>query len=285
MRRSRIIQTLLAAGLFCLASSIAAAQGKAAPPSCSLVAGWTQDGQPRTYAADNLFEYMDGNAEGYVQYGFQEMKGVTCKKGEVTFVVDISDMGDADSAYGLFTSNRDLRSPMYQVGAGGQIVPRRLIFAKGQYYLEVAANPEGDYTADLKAWAAALDKTVPGGNAVPPALAWFPTEKQESLRLVPESVLGLRLLKRGYMAQYDFGKAFVVMEDTPASAGEVMQKFKARFEQTTPAKVGEEAFLATDKYLGRMCVFRKGRYIAGYAVTAEGMDPAALSTQLAGKVQ
>jgi len=285
MNRSVFHLSLLASGLALSICVVATAQDKTPTPSCGLVAGWTQDGQVRTYTADNLFEYMDGNAEGYIQYGFQEMKGVTCKRGETTFVVDVSDMGDADFAYGLFTSNRDLRQPSYQVGAGGQIVPRRLIFAKGKYYLEIAANPEGDYTADLKQWAAALDKSVAGGSAVPPALAWFPTERQQSLKLVPESVLGLRVLRRGYMAQYDFGKAFVVLEDTPASAGDVMQKLKARFGETTPAKVGDEAFQATDKYLGRMCIFRKGRYIAGYAVTADGMDPVALSAPFAAKVK
>ena len=139
--------------LFLPACFVAPAQDKTPAPSCALVAGWTQAGQPRTYTADNLFEYMDGNAEGYIQYNFQEMRGVTCKKGETTFVVDISDMSDPDFAYGLFTSNRDLRQPAYKVGAGGQIVPRRLIFAKGQYYVEIAANPEGDYTAVLQQWA------------------------------------------------------------------------------------------------------------------------------------
>ncbi len=266
----------------CLAAT---AQDKPFTPSCSLVPGWTQAGEARSYTPDNLFEYMDGNAEGYIQYGFQGMQDISCKKGEVTFVVDVSDMGDPDFAYGFFTSNRDLRQPMFQVGSGGQIVPRRMIFAKGKYYLEIAANPEGDYTADLKQWAAALEKIVPGGGTVPPALAWFPAEKQVSLRLVPESVLGLRLLKRGYLAQYDFGKAFVVFEDTPESAGDVMGKLKARFGETTPVKLGDEAFQATDKYLGRLCVFRKGKNIGGYAITAEGMDPVALSTQLAAKVQ
>ena len=164
------------------------------------------------------------------------MRGVTCKKGDVTFVVDISDMGDADFSYGLFASNRDLRQPAYAVGMGGQIVPRRLIFAKGQYYVEIAANPEGDHTAALKLWAAALEKSVPGDTAPPPALAWFPTERQQSLRLVPESVLGLRILKRGYMAQYDFGKAFVVIEDSPEAAAAIMQKLEARFGGSHPGQ-------------------------------------------------
>ncbi len=257
----------------------------AAAPTCTLVPGWTQDGQPRFYTADNLFEYMDGNAEGYNLYNFQEMHGATCKQGEVTFVIDVSDMGDPDFSFGMFTSTRDLRQPAYPVGMGGQIVPRRLIFAKDKYYIEIAANPEGDHTAALKSWAEALDKSIPGTTLPPPALQWFPTGGQQSLRLVPESVLGLRLLRRGYVAQYDFGKAFVAFEDTPQSAAGVMQKLRSHFGETTAVTVADEAFEATDKYLGRLCIFRKGRHIGGYAITAPAPDPLTLATPLAAKVQ
>jgi hypothetical protein len=257
----------------------------AAAPTCSLVPGWTEDGKPRFYTADNLFEYMDGNAEGYILYNFQEMHGITCKQGEVTFVIDISDMGDPDFSFGMFTFTRDLRQPAYPVGMGGQIVPRRLIFAKDKYYIEIAANPEGDYTASLKAWAAALDKSVPGTTVPPPSLQWFPSAGQQSLRLVPESVLGLRLLRRGYLAQYDFGKAFVVFEDNPQSAGDVMQKLRSRFGEATPVAVADEAFQAIDKYLGRLCIFREGRYIGGYAITSPAADSLTLAKTLAAKLK
>jgi hypothetical protein len=277
-----VLKPIGAVGLLTCALAVA---GDKVAPSCSLVPGWVQDGKARSHTADDLFEYMNGNAEGYIIYNFQEMQGVTCKKGAVTFVVDISDMGDADFSYGLFTANRDSRQPGYPAGMGGQIVPRRLIFAKGKYYVEIAANPEGDHTAALKLWAAALDKVVPGSVVVPAALSWFPKEKLQSLRLVPESVLGLRVLKRGYVAQYEFGKVFVVAEDSPASATEVMQVLKARFGKVTGASIADEAFQATDQYLGRLCVFRKNRYIAGCAISAGGMDPAALSAQLSTKVQ
>lgn len=269
------------AGIALLTGGLWAAGADGPAPACNLAPGWTQNGEPRTYTAENLFEYMDGNAEGYLIYGFDSMRGVTCAKGGVTFVIDISDMGDADSAYGIFTANRDPRQPAARIGMGGQIVPRRAIFAKGKYYLEIAANPEGDYTADLKAWTAALEKSVAGDTALPPTLTWFPPEKQQALRLVPESVLGIRLLKRGYVAQYEYGKAFVVLETSPESAAEVMQKLRARFGETTPAKVADEAFQVNDKYLGKICIFRKGRYVAGWANVADGQDPLSLATALA----
>ena len=249
----------------------------AASPACNMVPGWTPQGEARSFTADNLFEYMDGNAEGYLLYGFQNMHGVTCVKDGVTLVIDISDFGDADSAYGMFCANRDLRKPAAKLGMGGQIVPRRAIFAKGPYYVEIGAEPEGDHTAILQVWTAALEKIASGSNDVPVALSWFPSTGQQSLRLVPESVLGIRILKRGYVAQYDSGKAFVIAEASVESAAAVMQKLRERFGETAKASVGDDGFQVTDKYLGRVCIVRKGRYLAGYGNVADGQDAVGLA--------
>ena len=272
-----LVLVLAAAGLLAAADQVPVA-------ACNVVPGWSQTGPDRSYVADNLFEYMDGNAEGYLTYGFLKMQGVTCKKGEVTFVVDLSDFGDPDSAYGMFTSNVDGRQPRQKIGMEGQIVPRRAFFAKGQYFLEIAANPEGDYTAVLKEWMAAFEKHIPGSTALPAALTWFPTEQRDSLRLVPQSVFGIRALKRGYAAQYAYGKAFVVLESTPQSASAVMDALRKRFGATTPATVADDAFQVTDQYLGRLCIFRKGEYLGGYAISQDGVDPVALAKALAAKV-
>lgn len=272
---------LIRALLVAAATSMVAA---AAAPTCALVPGWTQKGDARSYTADNLFEYMDGNAEGYLIYGFAKMQGVTCEKGGATFVVDLSEFADADSAYGMFSANKDPNQPQVKLGAGGQIVPRRAIFVKGKYYFEIAAEPEADHSAALREWTAAAEKTIEGSSSLPAAMSWFPEEKRQSLRLVPESVLGIRLLKRGYVGQYEHGKAFLVTEDTPESAAALMQKLRARFGETTAAKVGDEAFQADDRYLGRLCFFRKGRMIGGYANVAGSSDPLALAIALASKL-
>lgn len=274
----RAVVAALACGF---ALSLAAS---AAAPACNLVPGWTQQGKARAYGQDNLFEYMDGNSEGYLLYGFQNMQGVTCEKDGVTFVIDISDFGDAESAYGMFSATHDPGQPVTKLGMSAQIVPRRALLVKGQYYAEIAANPEGDHSANLRQWIAAIEKTLDGSCDPPAALAWFPAEKQQSLRLVPESVLGISLLKRGWVAQYEAGKAFAVEEESAASATALMAKLRARFAGNTSAKVGDEAFQAADQYLGKLVVFRKGRYVAGYGNLAGGQDGVALATALAARI-
>ncbi len=269
---------------FCL-PLVFAAVATAQMPDCSLVPGWKQEGAARKFEADTLFEYMDGNAEGYLIYRFVKMNGLNCKKGEDTIVFDVSEMADPEMAYGLFTSNRDTRQPIEKVGMSGQLVTRRAFFAKDKYFVELAGNPASD--ADLRAFMLAMEKRISGRTEVPDAITWFPEEKLDkaSVRLVPESVLGLRLLRRGYIAQYEFGKAFLIREDSPEAAVGVMTKLRARVGEHTPAQVGDEAFQANDKYLGRLVFFRKGPYIAGFAGVAEGQDGVALSTRLAGRIR
>jgi hypothetical protein len=252
--------------------------------NCSLVPGWRQDGALRHFTADNLYEYMDGNAESYLTYGFTQMQGVTCKSGENTLVIDISEMLDADAAYGIFSANRDPGHPLAKIGMGGQVMPRRGTFAKGNYYVEISATPDLDHTPAIAAFIAAMEKLLEGSSTPPAALAWFPPEKLVSARLIPESVLGVRLLKRGYVAQYDQGKAFLVLETSPQSAAAVMTKLRARYPAAQAAQVADEALQLQDKYLGGVCFFRKGKYISGYANMPDSATAATASATLAARV-
>jgi len=256
-------------------------------PDCELVQGWTQHGASRSYVADNLFDYMNGNAEGYLIYKFVRMQGVTCKSGERTIVFDISEMADPEAAYGIFCSNRDVRRPVEKVGISGQIQPRRAIFAKDKYFVELAASPAGDHSAVLREFVLAMEKRISGRTELPEQVGWFPEEKlvASSVRLVPQSVLGMSTLKRGYVAEYEFGKAAIVAEASPEAAAGVFTKLKARMGQTEAVSIADEAFQSDSRYLGRVCFFRKGRHIGGYANLAEGQDGAALSKALAERIR
>jgi hypothetical protein len=251
---------------------------------CRSVAGWEQAGPAREFDPDNLFEYLDGEAEGYLIYGFVRLQNVPCNRGAGSIVLDISEMADADAAYGIFTSRRDPNWPIAVVGMGGQVLPRKATFAKGKFYVEISASADRDHGVALRAFAAEIEKRIAGRSTPPDALAWFPQEKLVSVRLIPESVLGLRALKRGYVAQYDRGKAFIVMEKSPDSAAAVLEKLRDRLAETAPARVADEAFEAEDRYLGGLCFFRKGSYLAGYANMPEATIAVRLARALASRI-
>ncbi len=274
-------------GLVVVAVLMSAGSAFAQLPTCTAVPGWTQQGQARSFDADNLFEYMDGNAEAYILYHFVGMKGITCQSGDATLNIDVSEFEDTEFAYGMFTSTRDPRLATEKIGVTGQVTQRKGVFTKDKYYVEISANPERDHAATLRAFLSIIEKNLQGRTTLPEAFGWFPADNlaPDSIRLVPESVLGLRLLKIGYIAQYQAGKAFVVRESSPEAAAQVFGKLKERFGQTSPARIADEAFTASDKYLNGICMFRKGNFIGGFANLPEGRSGVAETEKLAANVK
>ncbi len=250
---------------------------------CRLAAGWQPDGPSRAYSPANLYEYLDGGAEGYLIFGFVRLEHQTCTKGEDSLEIDISDMADADAAYGLFASRHDPRQPVKPIGMGGEIQANHASFAKGNSYVELTATPGAEYRATLRVFVAALEKRLKGRSSPPQALAWFP-KGSTSVRLVPQSVLGLRPLKRGYVAEYSNGQAFVVTEASAQSAATVLADLRKRFGAVTPARIPDEAFQMNEKYLGGVCIFRKGRFVGGYAHVRDSAQAVALAKNLASRL-
>ena len=195
------MKRLLLACAVLLASSPSSAQTYL---DCHLVPGWEQSGPKRQYMPDNLFDYRDGAAEGYLIYSFVSMQGIDCKSGSTVLSIDVSDMTDADSAYGMFSANRDPRQPIAKIGMGAQLMPQSLLFAKGKYFIEIIetdGSTDRDQVAVLRAFAAKIEPLLEGRSTPPAELAWFSSENLESAKLIPESVLGLKVLKRGYKAK------------------------------------------------------------------------------------
>ncbi|MCW5965610.1 MAG: hypothetical protein KIT83_16350 [Bryobacterales bacterium] len=255
-------------------------------PTCAVIPGSTQKGDARAFEVETLFDYMNGNSEGYFLYGFQKMAGITCQKGGVDLIFDVSTFTDVESAYGMFTGNADPRVPVEAIGAGGQVTPRKAVFAKDRYYVEIAAEPDGEHSHLLRNAIAAFEKTLAGCTNLPVQLSWFPKEGLEAgfPRLAPQSVLGLRLLKRGYLAHYAHGKAFVVTEASEAEAAALMAKLRERFPPKGETMAGNESFVAEDRYLGSLSFFRKGSHVGGWA-NVKDADAAALAGQLAASIR
>ena len=76
----------------------AGAAAAAQTPNCSVFRRLAAARRSRLYEGENLFEYIDGNSEGYLIYGFVRLHGVTCGKGDEILLFDISEFPDGESA-------------------------------------------------------------------------------------------------------------------------------------------------------------------------------------------
>ena len=114
LTRGEEVKFLAGAVLFCLfflaaipgCSSGCRRSGKPLLPVSGFTPGWALEGPVKTYTPDDLFEYINGEAELYLQYGFKDLvSGFYLKdKDEKQGVsADIYRMASPLEAFGLYT--------------------------------------------------------------------------------------------------------------------------------------------------------------------------------------
>jgi hypothetical protein len=98
--------------------------------------GWVADVEVRTYDRKTLFKYIDGGAELYLAYSFRKVAVYTyTKKGEPEIIMGIYDMGSAEDAFGVFTSEREGNE--IGIGQGSEYDAGLLRFYKGRFFVSI----------------------------------------------------------------------------------------------------------------------------------------------------
>jgi hypothetical protein len=150
-------------------------------PASGAVAGWERSGEAEVYVPDDLFDYMDGQAELFFVYGFGRLAVQEYQRGqEGPIIVEVYQVASPADAYGLF-SFYTTGQPM-DLGAGGSAEPGRLIsFWQGPFYARVFAYGEAEQES-LSALARQVAAGMPEGGALPELVTRLPQEN-----LVPGS--------------------------------------------------------------------------------------------------
>jgi len=180
-------------------------------------AGWALVGDQRTYDNQSIFELVNGQADAYFAYGFEQVN-VQSYENEAGVVVDreIWQVATPADAYGLFTSNR--AGDSVEIGNGGDADPgRRLAFWQDRYYVRLRARQE-IADEELHAFATAIVGTLPMGGERPAVVSRLPangldpdrviyfhleTSIQGEVWLGGENVLNLDHGTHGVLARYD----------------------------------------------------------------------------------
>lgn len=109
----------------------------------SEINGWKTSGKDGLYDRQTLFDYIDGGAEVYLTYSFQEAFVRKFEKEEHPFItVEIFDMGKPDDAFGIFTFERENED--IGIGQGSEYADGLLRFWKGHFFVSIFAEAESE---------------------------------------------------------------------------------------------------------------------------------------------
>jgi len=240
--------------------------------------GWSWDGMPTHYTPDNLYEYIDGEAELYLTYGFRELATQTYFWGsadDTSFVVDIYDMGSPLNGFGLFSNYRQPGYHYESIGTEAIVSDYGLRFFQGRYVVEIKTGNISDrLNKAVRTVAERISERIPDPPDLPSSLNLLPAEEQidKTLRYISKEMLNQGFLPGGLEAKYLTGEeeiaGFVVLFDSPEEAKIGLNRLRTFYQDmnasfvASPDVIGE-GFAVRSSYHGYVLVSQTGRYLAG----------------------
>lgn len=106
--------------------------------------GWTRSGEVRTFSAKKLSDYIDGEAEKYIQAGVQ--KTVTADYRHRTGLQATVDVFVMEAGLGprqLFGAEPGTDTKGVSLGEAARVFSSSLVFRKGRYFVRVVAFGDG----------------------------------------------------------------------------------------------------------------------------------------------
>ena len=109
-------------------------------PATGEVTGWSPSGQMRVFAAGDLWQYVDGDADRYIQAGVQRTLTKDYRfRNNIDAVVDIYVMATAEGARRILETESAQGSRPVPVGDAGRLYSMSLTFRQGVCFVRLIA--------------------------------------------------------------------------------------------------------------------------------------------------
>ena len=236
--------------------------------------GFERSSEVETYIGESLFEYINGGAEVYHQYGFVDVITAYYTQDQTEIVVDVYRFEDSDNAYGLFSSLRPLEPTVVDYGIEGFTSRTTVDFVKGKYLVRLVGYDDSPETSSaLLSMAKEFDGLIPGKTTPPRIFALFPVDSriESTMKIQAESFLGRKALTDVYTVDYSADGETVTLFLTNDATGEKYAQWseQAAEHKTTAVTLQSfpyddgKVFIAEDAYYGRIVAGIKGEKLCG----------------------
>lgn len=109
-------------------------------PASGAIAGWEKASETRTFEPKDLWQYIDGDSEQYIQAGVVSTSTSDYKyKGQLEAVVDVYRMGGPDGAQTILERGQTKDAKTIRIGDEALQYAQSVTFRKGPYLVRIIA--------------------------------------------------------------------------------------------------------------------------------------------------
>jgi hypothetical protein len=164
--------------------------------------GWKWDEKEIKYDSRTLFEYIDGAAELYLAYGFQNLTVRRFEKSDQPpITIELYEMASSEDAFGVFSFEH--QDEAVGIGQGSEFGGGLLRFWKGRYFVSIYGEGEGaEVESGILKMGRATADSIPTVGLEPKLIGFIPGKE---IGLVDKSVRYLKshvLLNQRFFIAY-----------------------------------------------------------------------------------
>ncbi|MEZ5357530.1 MAG: DUF6599 family protein [Candidatus Zixiibacteriota bacterium] len=142
--------------------------------------GWEATDTVQVFVGQNLYELINGGAEIYHEYGFKQVAACEYSNGEKSIMVEVFEMEDPRSAYGMYTFKTGKNGKGALIGDEAMLSDYYLNFRKGSYIVTLTG-----YDSDM----ATLQGLNALANDIADRIKGVPDVPTEILSMLPDEGL------------------------------------------------------------------------------------------------
>jgi len=234
------------------------------------VSGWRQAGEIQTFGPNTLYEYINGGADLYLAYDFEELKVAEYqndKKAAVT--VEVYRHRTPTHAFGIYSQERYPGANFVDVGVQGYLEKEALNFLFGSTYVKITsfdAGPEDQ--SILLAFAKAVAGNLGEKGGFPSIVTAFPAEGKvkNSEKFMARKFLGYPFLHSAFSAEYEVSgknfRLFIIEGKDQMDCRDMMEKYLEQLGMKDKT-VAEGQYTLSDAYHGEIDLHWRGARIWG----------------------
>lgn len=139
------------------------------------VKGWNKSKDIQIYTPQNLYEYINGAAELYLSYDFQELQVAEyLNRHNATVIAEIYRHKTPVHAFGIYSQERPTEGNILKIGAQGYVEEPILNFVVGNAYVKINSYDVGEETGEvLQIFANKVAANLGGKGSLPKILTCF----------------------------------------------------------------------------------------------------------------
>ncbi len=231
--------------------------------------GWAKK-STKVYDAEDLWEYIDGAADYYLNYGFVRLDVAEYQRSEEEyFKVEIYQHSSVLNTFGIYAYERPSETTFLKLGAEGYIEHSAINFYGKQWYVKIHTHQQDeDAIRAIKDIAGKISELLGKDIVAPTILQVFPGENliEHSQKYYPTNFLGLSFLQNAISADYQSGTGkytlFVLEQDSKELVQKILSKY-FEFVKIEDKMVDGKTYSIDDPFNGQVYILLKQNKLLG----------------------